>query len=194
VHLSWSWQYDGKYGYSVSREPLSYLFWHSSRLLDAPASFTVDLMWERLYRFTPPVRNETLPNGRMDDERQVDLDTLRSQQTVSVVIRVIVAHSSSSEAMQSGLLGPHGDAPIQIVDAASDALIEAYYGFAEQCDANSARTIPQDLRRPSFAELQIELRTVLLQTFKQDGLLATLRPAIMFRHCTRQCNKASASV
>ena len=103
-------------------------------------------------------------------------------------MKVIVIHLDFRRAAHSGLFGLSGDEVIQVVDASSP-LASQLYELAEDCERGaSAITAAQDFTRMSANDMDAMVKRVAFKNFHDHEIGKRLRPAIMFRLCTRMCN------
>jgi hypothetical protein len=124
----------------------------------------------------------------LSPSKQKDLDALTKIAEWRAVMRVIVIHCSIKTAIDSGLFGLLGDARVQIVDVSDEARTAMYLQLAETCENRHQVTTHQDFSRKSVAAMEQNLRAVIMEEFDSPELAAAMRPATMFRLCTRMCN------
>ena len=117
-----------------------------------------------------------------------DLEALQRLRQWKVVMRAVVVHSDVKTAVEAGLFGLLGDARIQIVDVSEETRIEAFLELAETCERKSAVVPSQRFHRESVESMEKKLRDVVIEQFQSEELVTAMRPAIMFRLCTRMCN------
>jgi hypothetical protein len=55
----------------------------------------------------------------------------------TIVMRIIVVHTTLENAAKTGLFGLLGDAPIQLVDIFDDLRLDALFDFAEKCESGA---------------------------------------------------------
>jgi hypothetical protein len=128
------------------------------------------------------------PTGPVEPSKLTDLEILSRFQKWRVVMRVIVVHSDPRTAAETGLFGLLGDARVQIFDVSDQTRIEALFDFAEKCERQNPVTIAQNFHRESTDAVEQKLKTVIIEQFQSEELAAAMRPAVMFRLCTRMCN------
>jgi hypothetical protein len=105
-----------------------------------------------------------------------------------VIVKVIVIHLDFRRAAHSGLFGLSGDEVIQVVDASSP-LASQLYELAEDCERGaSAITAAQDFTRMSTNDMDAIMQRKVFEALRDHDVGKRLRPAIMFRLCTRMCN------
>lgn len=185
AHLNWTSAYEPEYDYFGS--PVHCIAWEASRLPGGGS-----LMAEYLDRYFgfhtwfnpvgPPITTPRSP------DKLNDFEALKQLSNWLVVMRVIVVHSDLKTAAGTDLFGLLGDAPVQIVDVSEEAKIEAYLDLAETCERKKLVTIGQDFRRESADSMKQDLRAIIMAEFGSEELAAAMRPAVMFRLCTRMCN------
>lgn len=105
-----------------------------------------------------------------------------------VVMRIFVVHASRRFGAATGLFGLLGDARVQIVDVSDQSRVDAFFDLAESCEHKGKATVRQKFRRESAEALQQELKDAVIKQFGSEGNAPEMRPAIMFRFCTKMCN------
>jgi hypothetical protein len=201
VHMSWTPADTGICGYdrALDAQTLPFLAWNASFFHSAPS-----IMLEHLgSHYFSPLRlmgvqdNNVWPYGiplivptslPWTSKKQSDFDALKKISHCQVVVRIVVVHTDAQTAGKLGLFGLLSDARVQIVDVADEAKVAAFMSFAEACERKSPAIVPQDFTVESAEEMRLALRGVILTEFASEELAATMRPAIMFRLCTRACN------
>lgn len=121
-------------------------------------------------------------------DKQAILETLSRCPSWFVAMRAVVIHTTLSTATASGLFGLLGDAPIQIVDVADTAKINALFTFAQEGEDNSLAQPPQVLHQESSSELEMKLSHLMVRQFGVDRIGSELRPAILLYLCPLMCN------
>lgn len=175
IHLNWSPCY--KDGWLIWGEgsALDYLAWSSRRAHGG--SFMFDYL-------------DNTVDGYVDMEGKIG--SIQRLRQGSVVIKIVVVHTTFDAAAKTGLFGLLGDACIQLVDVRDEARLNAFYDFAEKCESKAKGFVrrPQDFRRQSPESIQKTLRDKLAGTFQSQagGNLPELSPVIMFRFCSLWCN------
>jgi hypothetical protein len=190
VHLNWTSFYDIDFGpVWMHDHPLTLLAQEAKRLNES-ASFMLDAMTVDIGEGEPydqPISRwfESIPLG---EGKQEDLAALKLLPEWMVVVRVVVIHLDLGQAADSGLFGLLGDGFIQVVDATLP-LAEQLYALAEHCERGaSAITTAQDFTRMSANDMGVMIKRVAFKIFHDHEVSKRLRPAIMFRLCTRMCN------
>ncbi|KAK3617411.1 hypothetical protein LTR22_026742 [Elasticomyces elasticus] len=119
-----------------------------------------------------------------------DRDILRLFPSWLVVMRTIIIHSDYNSAAATGLFGLLGDAPVQVIDVAEDeAKVTAYFALAAACEKKAtAIKTAQNFQQESASSMSNRQRNLVMATYRCERLAVTMRPAIMFRLCTQQCN------
>jgi hypothetical protein len=189
VLLNWTSLYDIDFGPIMDGHPLTSLAQEAKRL-NGSASFMLDAMTVDIGEGEPydePISDwfESIPLGK---GKQEDLAALKLLPEWMVVVRVVVIHLDLGRAADSGLFGLLGDEIIQVVDATLP-LASQLYELAERCEHGaSAVKIAQDFTRMSANDMDVMVNRVALKVFHDHEVGKRLRPAIMFRLCTRMCN------
>ncbi|KAJ5808365.1 hypothetical protein N7474_009634 [Penicillium riverlandense] len=129
-------------------------------------------------------------DGEVDMEDRVG--ALQKLQHGAIAMRIIVVHTTFQNAALTGLFGLLGDAPIQLVDVSDEPRLYAFFDFAEKCDSDAKGfTKRQGFHRDSSETVKSILKEKLAETFgaRAAQTLPQIYPAIMFRLCTRLCNR-----
>ena len=124
----------------------------------------------------------------LSPREQRDLDLLEKGSKWQVALRVVVVHTDAKTAGKTGLFGILGDARVQIVDIADEAKTKAMLDFPGSCERKAPAVSPQRFSKLPVEAVEQELRDMILAEFGSKKLAASMRPAIMFRLCTRACN------
>ncbi|KAK5168285.1 uncharacterized protein LTR77_006854 [Saxophila tyrrhenica] len=132
-----------------------------------------------------PVSQRKLSDG---DRR--DFEALKKLPKWLVVMRIIVVHSDFKSAVMTGLVGLLGDARIQVVDVSEEDKVEAYMQLAESCEHKADIAIAQKFHRESADFSEHLVKRSIARRFNPEAfpVEADMRPAVMFRLCTRMCN------
>lgn len=191
AHLNWTPAYTADLGCMTDGHPLKSLV-RESKLLNGSASIMLgymsDTLWESEPFDEPPPIVVLLEDIPIYQDKQEDLAALKLLPEWLVVVRVIVIHLDFARAARSGLFGLLGDAPVQVVDAASP-LVSQFYELAEACERKAhAVTAAQDFTRMSASDIDAMVKRVAFKAFHDLELPKRMRPAIMFRLCTKMCN------
>ncbi|KAK5698305.1 hypothetical protein LTR97_007266 [Elasticomyces elasticus] len=117
-----------------------------------------------------------------------DRDVLKRFPSWLVVMRIIIVHQNVEAAAATGMFGLLCDSWVQIIDVAEDEKITIYYDLAASCEAKQEVTVGQDFRRESASSWAKRLGNLVSSTYRDNALVQTMRPAIMFRLCRRACN------
>lgn len=117
-----------------------------------------------------------------------DSDALRRLSGWLVVMRTVVIHADFEHAALTGLFGLLGDARVQVIDMSEEATIDEYFVLAEACERAHPVSVHQSFERESVHSMEQELRQSAMEAFRSEEIAGLLRPAIMFRMCTRMCN------
>ena len=167
----------------------AHLNWHplyEAIYQDSCGSALASLAWETLTMFgRPSIMSEwfSLPC----DQETERFDVFEQVPSWRVIMRVVIVHSSSREATQSGLFGLLGDATVQIVSVSNEEKVNALYAFADEHDRQFSSV--NGLERVSSEVLKQELKDNILTAMRSEKLLSKMHPAIMFRLCISRCNK-----
>ena len=131
---------------------------------------------------------ESIP---VPEHRKQDLAAFRLLPEWLVVTRVVVIHLDFARAARTGLFGILGDEPVQILEAASP-LTSQLYELAESCERGAhAITAAQNFTRMSTNDMDAMVKRVAFKSFHDRESSMRMRPAIMFRLCTRMCNHSN---
>ncbi|KAL4745508.1 hypothetical protein BDW72DRAFT_211287 [Aspergillus terricola var. indicus] len=161
VHLNWTPPYRADFN-SAGNHPLRFLALVASVTAGGSASFMLDQLTSARSSDTPPL----------------------------VVVLVVVIHADRKTGAESGLFGLLGDAPVQIVEVADQARIDAYFALVDACRANDA--YPQEATRALAESAPPQVRGSVAGLFESQGPPSVLVPAIMFRFCMgRDCRPGS---
>jgi hypothetical protein len=190
AHMNWTPGYDIEYGPMMDEHPLTSLAQEAKRL-NGSASFMLECILNE-DTFEPEPYDEPilrpLEGEPIDQCKQEDLTALKLLGEWMVVVRVVVIHLDLGQAADSGLFGLSGDEVIQVVDATLP-LASQLYELAEYCERGaSAVTTAQDFTRMSANDMDAMVKRVAFKNFHDHEIGKRLRPAVMFRLCTRMCN------
>lgn len=194
VHLNWDSVCDimetASYGW-----PLGCLAYEATQLSGRGSLrvrvLDVEFDWPDRVEATPPASpSDSLSYPPIDKRQEEQLEDLYRLSCWRIVMRIMVVHTAFTEAAATGLFGLLGDALVQIVDVDDAARIDAYYDFAEACESRHPVTISQDFRRESAQSWRTRLRFALMREYHSERLVASCTPAIMFRLCTKMCNRS----
>lgn len=134
-----------------------------------------------------------LPDSNLHPKVYRDAVTLLEKRDWRLVTDTVVIHATGASLAGTGLFGLLGDAPIQIVDVLDKDRISLFYELAElgeRAAVNCGRT--QNFPRCSLKDWERFIRHYMWCNRYPDALLSHVRPAIMFRLCTRMCNLAES--
>lgn len=191
AHLGWTSAYEAQHLYTDDLNPLDYLAWESSHLPHG-GSLMINALDEYYGRRDPwasPAASRPRPTpSTLNSHKKQDLAALQKITPISIVMRVVVVHTDSTTAGKTGLFGLMADARIQIVDIADADRLNALFELAELYERSAPAIFPQDFSRESLKAMHSRLRDVILNEFGSKELAGRVRPAIMFRLCTRDCN------
>lgn len=192
AHLNWTDAYEEFYTYTDDTNPLDDLAWAASKL-SRGGSLMVNAI-DGEYGTSDPwlasVRASRLPANpsNLKPSRLQNLKVLEQIEPLRVVMKVVVAHADTTTAAETGLFGLLADARVQLVDVAETAQMQAYYDFAEACERKAAAISPQNFRQEFASAIKKQLQDFVLREFVSKELARRVRPVIMFRLCTRDCN------
>lgn len=187
VHLNWNSLYDIDFGPRMASHPLTSLA-QEAKCLNASASFMLNTITDDIGEVEPydePI-SQWFENIPLDEGKVEDLAALKLPPEWMVVVRVVVIHLNRERAADSGLFGLLGDEIIQVMDATSP-LVSQLYALAEHCE-HGAVTTAQNFTRMSADDLDAMVKRVAFKVFHDSEVGKRLRPAIMFRLCTKMCN------
>ncbi|KAI4763175.1 hypothetical protein E4T52_04786 [Aureobasidium sp. EXF-3400] len=171
VHSNWTSGYGADLDWDEDGHQLSSIVWEAN-VLNGSASIMLDYLEE--YSF--------------HREEQKDIVALKLLPKWRVVVNVIVVHLDFARAVKTGFFGLLGEEPVQVLDATSP-LVSQLYDLAESCERNVlAITSAQDFTRMSADDMDAELKRTALRTYGDPEVPKRMRPAIMFRLCTKMCN------
>jgi len=106
-------------------------------------------------------------------------------------VKVVIVHLDLARATKTGLFGLSGDAPVQVLDAASP-LASQLYELAEACEREAVSvTAAQDFTRMSANDMDAMVQRVAFKNLHNRELSMRMRAAIMFRLCTKMCNHSN---
>ncbi|KAI4719655.1 hypothetical protein E4T48_04076 [Aureobasidium sp. EXF-10727] len=188
-HMMWTQIYDIEFYSSEYDHHLTSLAQEAKRM-NGSASFMLDELIIDIGEEEPFDRpiSQLFERRPLHKGRPEDLEALKLLPEWMVVVRVVVIHLDFKQAADSGLFGLLGDEIIQVVDATLP-LVEQLYELAEQCERGaSAVTCAQDFTRMSADDMDAMVKRVAFKVFHDSEIGKRLRPAIMFRLCTRMCN------
>jgi hypothetical protein len=172
LHVNWTAAYEADYQSYGS--PIHHLAWEATRL-----SCSGSLMLDQL-RFEAGCDMSPI------------LKAMRKLSTWAVVMRVIVVHADFPTAVATGLFGLLGDARVQLVHI-SHARIHSFFDLAEDGERNYPVTVRQNLRRDWVGSAGQELQDVICKAFGSKISMPTMEPVVMFRLCTKMCNRVPTS-
>ena len=201
MHLKWNPFTDAMYNIEYGH-PLNYMAWKTYREKGFVDSVTLDYMIYQLWNpyimptYDPDTQDWHWARMSSRDDQAlepqpgdvIDLKAILSVPSCLVVMRTIVIHLDPLAATSTGLFGLLGDAPVQIIDAREEARIEELWCLAETSERELLGSNKQDLVRVTADGLKQELKDTVTWRCKSVDLLQTLRPAIMFRLCTKMCS------
>lgn len=172
AHLNWTVGYRADFGCPINGQPMLALG-QEAKDRNGSASLMLDYLISTSFR---------------DYSKQEDLAVLMLLPEWLVVMRVIVIHLDFAQAARTGLFGLLGDAYVQVVDAASP-LASQLWELAETCERQAyAIKAAQDFTRMSSNDMNIEVKRKTFDRYHDHRLSKRVRPAIMFRLCTKMCN------
>lgn len=176
IHLNWTPLSDIEWGFYELGDPVRSLLALAGRRA-RQASFTLGML--QIFQNS---RNASArhPYYRWTTTELADLLRGRDEWTV-VVLRPYVVHATSQEAAR--LFGLLSDAPVQLVDLDDRILIKRYMAL------NNARETTWSSRLVAIGQDQVEeahaeLKSAVEAVFGSDH--PRMRPAVMFRLCTRK--------
>ena len=188
VHLNWQAVYEAEWDYTDG-SPLHALAWETSQV-SRGGSLTIEYLEDSCLSTNEldlgPRPRMGYPMRHLD--RFHDLEALKQRSDWLVVMHTIVIHCDLKKAVATDLFGLFGDARVHVISVAQEAKIEAFLTFAETCERQGPVTVRQSFHRQSAGMMKQRLRKVVMEQFQSEELMAAVRPAIMFRLCTRMCN------
>ncbi|KAI5236763.1 hypothetical protein E4T43_08413 [Aureobasidium subglaciale] len=178
THLNWDVGHQIDWGYTPEGHPLVSLAREAKRL-NGKASFMLEYLcnsWE----------GSDISYAEADRKKAAALKLLPEW---LVVDKVIVIHLAFDLAVKTGLFGHLGDEVVQIVDAYLP-LADQLYALAESCEGRAeVITAAQDFTRMSAEDMDAMVKEEAYLCFDDhEEIGKRLRPAIMFRLCTKMCN------
>ncbi|KAK6438795.1 hypothetical protein LTR95_005000 [Oleoguttula sp. CCFEE 5521] len=116
------------------------------------------------------------------------LQSLLNLPTWLVLMDTVVVHLSHKAAAEKGLFELLGDDTVQVVDVAEQEVLHKYYDAAGLLESlSSGGDSSGGHRFDSIAQIGEDLEYVLMKAYGCRELLRHMRPAVMFRLCTRKC-------
>lgn len=173
--------------------PLNWLVYESQRLQGVSSLMlaNLDTFFGMPDLFDQDDFDDEHPNPiPLDNEKAQDLAALQKLPKWHVVMDIIAIHCDIASAKDSGLFGLLGDAWVQIVEASDVARVNAFFALAESCDQDKPLIESLQSLQESADSMKRRLKGVIIRQFRSKELAAKMRPAIMFRLCTRKCNEA----
>ncbi|KAK3630902.1 hypothetical protein LTR56_017175 [Elasticomyces elasticus] len=187
VHLNWTRAYEVDFYYTEGDgSPLEYLAKQVS-LTKSDGSMMAQYLDANFGPDYTEVSTSVYHPQNPNKERESE--ALKQQSSWLVVTRVIVVHSDLQSAAATGLFGLLGDSLVQIVDCSNGARIRQYLDLAESCEQHHQVAIRQNPRQEPLNEAEQRLKWLVKRTQGSEELLSAVRPGIMFRLCTQQCNR-----
>ena len=189
AHLNWTPAYEADLGCTTYGHPLRSLV-RGSKRLNGSASIMLGYMSDTIMELEPFDEPIARPLGSIPicQSKQDDLAALKLLPEWLVVIRVVIIHLDFTRAAKTGLFGLSGDEWVQVVDATLP-LASQLYELAETCERGAyAVTVAQNFVRMSANDMDAMVKSVALKAFHDYELPKRMRPAIMFRLCTKMCN------
>lgn len=193
VHLNWTPTY--RADYISTGSPLYCLAWETTQMRRG-GSMMISFLDH---------------SGFHENSLSQMIDTLRRLPSWVIVVGVVVIHTDFRTAAATGLFGLLGDGRIQIVDVSDRARVNAFFDLGDKSECHIADELERtmkidpferlrehlhqhhitnspDLRRGSVDSIEQRLREFIVKTFGSEEVVPPMRPAIMFRLCTRMCN------
>lgn len=189
AHMSYTPSYDVESLYFYFQgNPLAVLA-EQAKESNGNASFMLEYMTDYLGEEQEPFDGSSWYRQRpLCPSKEEDTAGLKLLPAWLVVVRLIVIHSDFAQAAKTGFFGHLRDAPVQVVDAALP-LASQLYELAERCErAAPAVTVAQDFRRMGAEDMDAMVKRVAFKAFDDREVGEQMRPAIMFRLCTKMCN------
>lgn len=199
VHLNWHSLYKSAFRMSGDSEgqPLRYLdFLLGNSTLSG--SFTAAYLQPQVSWTGPAIWWG--PSSLPVSYRTPDGDPLPFVEVLShrpewlLVMRSVVVHATLRDGAASGLFGLLGDAPVQIVDMADVAKMDAFYALAHACEDKGDVKYTQNFHRDDIRELELRIASVLKLSYECAEPTFRLRPAVMFHLCPLMCNHLGQEV
>jgi hypothetical protein len=189
VHRHWTRAYEAYYDFDVSNKPISHLVYTARQMRNGGS-----LMAESLFDhcFSWPCNDDCeLSTRPLPPDRIKALEALLEVPEWRVIVKVVVVHCDLAGAARTGLFGLLGDAPVQIVDASDELKVAGLYNLASESECANPRAVRQNLysERPWY--LSAWLKHHIEVYYRNEALVKSMRPAIMFRLCTRMCDERS---
>jgi hypothetical protein len=171
IHLGW--EPNNEIGYfDSSGDPLCFLMWMAAQTKkqhSVRCSIRLPLLFS--FQYYPDMPGEKWTNAEL-----AAVLRQRPEWTV-IIVDPVVVHASATTAAGWGLFGLLGDARVRIVDADDNMQIDK---FLVMC---------QDVPRSNFSEVMAsakqDLREAIIAICGSEDTAPTMRPAIMFRLCTK---------
>jgi len=204
LHVNWTQVCDADYNYDPIGHPLRNLVYEAGDRTRGVSIMVEYLELSDQARYGVPSANYDrdlfrdpdvggpVPLGQygrpLSTGQLINLEALQQLSTWHIVIRVLVIHCEDRKAASSGLFGLLGDARVQVVGMEEEQRLTEMLRFATQCEQGYGKTSNQHLVVETPKVMQKRLDDIVVQQFNLLTLTASMRPAIMFRLCTRMCN------
>jgi hypothetical protein len=184
VHRHWTRSYEAYYDFDVSNKPISHLV-HAARKMRNGGSLMAGFLFDHSFS---DCKMSTRP---LPSDGTKALEALLELPEWKVVVKVVVVHCDFAVAARTSLFGLLGDAPVQIVDASDELKVTELYNLASASECANPHAVRQNLysERPWY--LSAWLKHHIDVYYRSKALVKSMRPAIMFRLCTRMCDECS---
>lgn len=177
IHLNWEPSSDiDWYPYNYAH-PIHYLLAQVAGSRPRRASIMLGMLLTPEFRQCP---EEPDPECRWTKTEFADLMRIREIWTVVILDPVMIHADLASVGNQFGLLG---DARVQVVDASDEARITELLDLEKKPNV----TIGLGFTLPALVEGKQKLRDAVNVIFGSEKDAPVMRPAVLFRLCTRKC-------
>lgn len=188
--MNWTQLYGISYGHSG--QPLDWLAWQASQA-NGTAAINVTffeynfLLYKSIDHWKPHRLGSGPPNPPSDQESLGYISALSRLQRCLIIMRVIIIHTTVKHSQ--GLFGLAGDSRVQVLDAVAEAdKIESFFDLA-RLSTVAALPDDQDLTQDTPETIEKAMKDIMGRRFCSDRVNELVRPAIMFRLCTRSCTR-----
>ncbi|KAL3429762.1 hypothetical protein BDV09DRAFT_179783 [Aspergillus tetrazonus] len=181
VHLNWEPWVDIDWQTYDMGDPVRCLMWYAALTRSRELSIMMGLLQTFQCRNNP---DEPHPHYRWTRAELADLMRTRPKWIV-VVMPPVVIHADAETG--AGLFGLLTDARVQLVDADDEARLAEFNGLGEASNVTIGARVGQE----ELALAKEELREAVNWFFGSEDKAPVMRPAVMFRLCTKTACRAS---
>ncbi|RHZ45753.1 2EXR domain-containing protein [Aspergillus thermomutatus] len=182
VHLNWEPSVDIEWQSYDWGDPVRCLMWYAARTRSRQASIMLGLLQDFQHRENPDQPHE---HYRWTRRELADLMRTKTTSWMVVILPPVVIHADVETS--AGLFGLLADARVQLVDADDKARIKEFMALGEAPNA----TIGARFGQEDLVSAKEALRDAVRAVFGSEDEAPVMRPAVMFRLCTRMCSSAN---